>query len=90
MGMLNAKSVFGMPAMASSFFNIGSIVAGVGLGYWMDPKFGSRALIGLALGTLIEAAHCSSRCSCRRCAGSAIAMRRIFPGAIRASTPSSG
>ena len=29
MGMLNAKSVFGMPAMASSFFNIGSIVGGV-------------------------------------------------------------
>src|ERR1700732_1875391 len=25
MGMLNSKSVFGMPAMASSFFNIGSI-----------------------------------------------------------------
>src|SRR6202795_4025835 len=29
MGMLNAKSVFGIPAMASSFFNIGSIVGGV-------------------------------------------------------------
>ena len=53
MGMLNAKHVFGMPAMASSFFNIGSIVGGVSLGYWMDPNFGPRALIGLALGTLI-------------------------------------
>ena len=53
MGMLNAKHVFGMPAMASSFFNIGSIVGGVSLGYWMDPAFGPRALIGLALGTLI-------------------------------------
>ena len=30
MGMLNAKNVFGVPAMASSFFNIGSIVGGVG------------------------------------------------------------
>src|SRR5919109_3983557 len=29
MGMLNAKYVFGMPAMASTFFNIGSIIAGV-------------------------------------------------------------
>jgi putative peptidoglycan lipid II flippase len=29
MGMLNSKSVFGMPAMASSFFNLGSIVGGV-------------------------------------------------------------
>ena len=53
MGMLNAKSVFGMPAMASSFFNIGSIVGGVLLGAWIDPQFGSRALIGLAIGTLI-------------------------------------
>ena len=47
MGVLNAKSVFGMPAMASSFFNLGSIVGGVTLGAWLDPKFGPRALIGL-------------------------------------------
>jgi putative peptidoglycan lipid II flippase len=56
MGMLNAKSVFGMPAMASSFFNIGSIVGGVSLGAWIDPHFGPRALIGLAMGTLIGGA----------------------------------
>jgi putative peptidoglycan lipid II flippase len=56
MGMLNAKSVFGMPAMASSFFNIGSIVGGVTLGAWIDPTFGPRALIGLAIGTLIGGA----------------------------------
>ena len=53
MGMLNAKNVFGMPAMASSFFNLGSIVGGVILGYWLDPHFGPRSLIGLAIGTLI-------------------------------------
>jgi putative peptidoglycan lipid II flippase len=53
MGMLNAKSVFGMPAMASSFFNIGSIAGGVLLGAWIDPHFGPRALVGLAIGTLI-------------------------------------
>jgi putative peptidoglycan lipid II flippase len=52
MGMLNAKNVFGVPAMASSFFNLGSIVFGVALGFWMDPHFGPRALIGLAIGTL--------------------------------------
>ncbi len=56
MGMLNAKNVFGMPAMASSFFNIGSIVGGVLLGAWLDPQFGPRALIGLAIGTLIGGA----------------------------------
>lgn len=56
MGMLNAKSVFGRPAMASSFFNIGSIVGGVALGAWIDPTFGPRALVGLAIGTLIGGA----------------------------------
>jgi len=56
MGMLNAKGVFGMPAMASSFFNIGSIVGGVTLGAWIDPDFGPRALIGLAIGTLFGGA----------------------------------
>ena len=56
MGMLNAKNRFGMPAMASSFFNIGSIVGGVVLGYWIDPHFGTRALIGLAFATVIGGA----------------------------------
>jgi putative peptidoglycan lipid II flippase len=60
MGMLNAKNVFGMPAMASSFFNLGSIIGGVAFCYWLDPQldwrhphFGERGLIGLAIGTLI-------------------------------------
>jgi putative peptidoglycan lipid II flippase len=53
MGMLNAKNVFGMPAMASSFFNLGSIIGGVVLGWWFDPHFGARSLIGLSIGTLI-------------------------------------
>jgi putative peptidoglycan lipid II flippase len=56
MGMLNAKNVFGMPAMASSFFNLGSIISGVLLGYWLDPNFGPRALMGSAIGTLIGGA----------------------------------
>ena len=56
MGMLNARNVFGMPAMASSFFNLGSIVGGVALGYWLDPHFGPRAILGLAIGTLIGGA----------------------------------
>ena len=58
MGMLNAKNVFGMPAMASTFFNLGSIFGGVALGWWLDPHFGTahadaRSLIGLSIGTLI-------------------------------------
>jgi putative peptidoglycan lipid II flippase len=53
MGMLNAKNVFGAPAMASSYFNLGSIIGGVAFGYWLDPHFGTRSLIGLAIGTLL-------------------------------------
>jgi putative peptidoglycan lipid II flippase len=56
MGILNARNVFGLPAMASSFFNLGSIIGGVTFGYWMDPHFGPRALIGLAIGTLFGGA----------------------------------
>ena len=60
MGMLNAKHVFGIPAMASSFFNLGSIIGGIALCYWLDPQpdwrhphFGERGLIGLSMATLI-------------------------------------
>ena len=56
MGMLNARNVFGVPALASSFFNLGSIVAGVVIGAWLDPHFGQRAILGLAIGTLIGGA----------------------------------
>ena len=66
MGALNARNVFGMPAMASSFFNIGSITGGVVLGWWLDPHFGPRALTGLAIGTLIggalQLAACAPSC----------------------------
>jgi putative peptidoglycan lipid II flippase len=56
MGMLNAKNVFGMPAMASSFFNAGSILGGVSLAYLIDPHFGPWALVGVAIGTLFGGA----------------------------------
>src|SRR5947209_20370154 len=53
MGILNAKHVFGPPAMASSYFNLGSIIGGVAIGWWLNPHFGARSLTGLAIGTLI-------------------------------------
>jgi putative peptidoglycan lipid II flippase len=53
MGMLNAVNRFTAPALASSFFNIGSIAGGVAFGWWLDPHFGERSLFGLALGTLL-------------------------------------
>ena len=53
MGMLNSKHVFGWPAMASSFFNIGSIAGGLTIAWYLDDGFGRKALFGLAYGTLI-------------------------------------
>jgi len=58
MGMLNAKNVFGMPAMASTFFNLGSVIGGVALGWWLDPHFGTKqygsgSLVGMSIGVLI-------------------------------------
>lgn len=53
MGILNSKKVYGVPAMASSFFNIVSIVGGAGIGYLLDPTFGWQAMIGFSIGTLL-------------------------------------
>jgi putative peptidoglycan lipid II flippase len=58
MGMLNAKSVFGMPAMASTFFNLGSIIGGVAFGKLLDPYFGTKhfgagSLVGMSIGVMI-------------------------------------
>ena len=53
MGILNSRQIFTAPALASSFFNIGSIAGGVLFGWIIDPSFGPKALTGLAIGTLI-------------------------------------
>lgn len=53
MGMLNARDVFGMPALASCFFNIGSMAGGAAIGYWMDPNWGPRSLVGFSWGVVI-------------------------------------
>lgn len=38
MGMLNTKGKFALPQSASTFFNLTSILAGLGLAYWMSPE----------------------------------------------------
>jgi putative peptidoglycan lipid II flippase len=53
MGMLNARKVFFMPAMSSTFFNVGSMLFGGLIGWWLDPQFGKTAVIGFAIGTLV-------------------------------------
>ncbi len=70
MGVLNTKGIFGIPASASTVFNIVSIVFGLGLAYYLSgggwlnsgdknaiPDFPSQwAIIGMAIGTLIGGA----------------------------------
>ncbi len=64
MGVLNARDRFGVPALASSFFNIGSIVGGLAIaGLLTDPTFShpiraivekpTEGIIGMAYGVLI-------------------------------------
>ena len=52
MGALNTRGRFFIPAMASSFFNMGSIIGGVSLALIL-PRFGQPAIMGMAIGTLI-------------------------------------
>ena len=70
MGVLNTKGIFGVPASASTVFNIVSIFVGLGAAYWLSgggwialsdknavPEFSAQwAIIGMAIGTLIGGA----------------------------------
>ena len=68
MGVLNTRNVFGVPAAASAFFNLGSVVGGLGCAAWLapdylrsvlgagrppDPTLAARAITGMAIGTLL-------------------------------------
>jgi putative peptidoglycan lipid II flippase len=52
MGILNTKNRFFIPALASSFFNIGCIVGGVSLALTL-PSWNIEPIVGMAFGTLI-------------------------------------
>jgi len=45
MGILNTRNVFGVPASAAAFFNVGSIVGGLGAAYWLAPAY-VRGILG--------------------------------------------
>jgi putative peptidoglycan lipid II flippase len=60
MGMLNSRNIFGIPASASTVFNIVSIVTGLGFALlfepqanWHHPHFGKAAVYGWCIGVLI-------------------------------------
>lgn len=56
MGVLNACNRFAVPALASTFFNIGSVVFGLSLGYWLGPRIGIEPITGMAIGVVLGGA----------------------------------
>ena len=52
MGLLNSKGRFGIPACASIFFNVSSLVVGIG-GYYLCPLVEIHPVTGMAIGVII-------------------------------------
>ena len=52
MGLLNSKDRFGIPACASSFFNLSSLVIGIS-GYYLFQRIDMHPTTGMAAGVLI-------------------------------------
>lgn len=52
MGLLNSKGRFGIPACASSFFNVSSLVVGIS-GYYLCPLAGMHPVTGMAIGVFM-------------------------------------
>jgi putative peptidoglycan lipid II flippase len=60
MGMLNSRHIFGIPASASTVFNIVSVISGVIFAClfepqknWLHPHFGEPAIFGWCFGVLL-------------------------------------
>lgn len=49
-GILNSHHQFGIPALSSSLFNIGSVLFGLAVGYWLGPGWGISPVHGMACG----------------------------------------
>jgi len=56
MGVLNACNRFGVPALASTFFNIGSVGFGIVLGIFMGPTLHLTRIEGMAIGVVLGGA----------------------------------
>ncbi len=52
MGLLNSKGKFGIPACASSFFNLSSLIIGIS-GYYLCPLAGIHPITGMAMGVIV-------------------------------------
>jgi len=53
MGILNALNQFGIPALSSTFFNIGSVAFGLGFGYTAGRWMGMSLIASMAWGVVV-------------------------------------
>lgn len=56
MGILNTLNQFGIPALSSTFFNIGSLAFGLGFGYTIGRWIGMSLLMSMAWGVVFGGA----------------------------------
>ena len=56
MGVLNACNRFAVPALASTFFNLGSVAFGLILGFALAPWLGIAHITGMAIGVVLGGA----------------------------------
>ena len=56
MGVLNSHGKFGVPASASGFFNLTSVLSGVLVGFVLGPELGFEPIVGMAVGVLVGGA----------------------------------
>ena len=56
MGILNALNQFGIPALSSTFFNIGSVAFGLGFGYTVGRWIGLSLIMSMAWGVVVGGA----------------------------------
>lgn len=55
-GVLNAFRQFGVPALSSVMFNVGSVAFGLLIGFVVGPRFGIEPIYGMALGVVLGGA----------------------------------
>jgi putative peptidoglycan lipid II flippase len=56
MGILNSCNQFGVPALSSTFFNIGSVGFGLVIGFVAGPRIGLSPIEGMAYGVVVGGA----------------------------------
>jgi len=56
MGVLNSFDRFAVPAFSSTWFNVGSVLSGIALGFWLGPRLGIEPIEGMAYGVVIGGA----------------------------------